>query len=301
MKRKLGYLQHNLVKQTAYIILIMLFEYVLLKNHFSNQTNRITNLGYPPPKEYRQYHRCSIQEIPHVTSYLETAQYLRFTNSSFTRFGDGEVIIMRGINRYHQRAVPELVRALISVLESDLPNLMIGVENIFTGFPEERISTTDYYFDLYNNTLFLLNHLRYDKQYFTTFISSTYTHSTGTHCILVSEVYKTLWEIWRDRDIVLVKADNGQEYQYDVYDTARSQTIHTVPKFETWKEYTRIKKVLMDESPDKLFILAAGPTATVLTYDLALAGRRALDLGHLAKDYDYYMLKKIPKRFYWDG
>ena len=41
-------------------------------------------------------------------------------------------------------------------------------------------------------------------------------------------------------------------------------------------------------------ILILGPTATVLSYDLNNLGYRALDLGHIAKDYDAFC-KKLNK------
>lgn len=39
---------------------------------------------------------------------------------------------------------------------------------------------------------------------------------------------------------------------------------------------------------DFIHILMCGPTAKVLVVDLTDMGFRALDLGHLAKDYDWY-------------
>ena len=39
----------------------------------------------------------------------------------------------------------------------------------------------------------------------------------------------------------------------------------------------------------KLFLLALGPTATVLAYRLSLAGMTALDIGHLDIQYEHYL------------
>lgn len=40
-----------------------------------------------------------------------------------------------------------------------------------------------------------------------------------------------------------------------------------------------------------LFIAALGPTATVLAYDLAKAGYRALDVGHVDTMYEWFLRK----------
>lgn len=37
-----------------------------------------------------------------------------------------------------------------------------------------------------------------------------------------------------------------------------------------------------------MFLIAAGPTATILAYDLTLLGYQAVDIGHLANCYQEY-------------
>lgn len=53
--------------------------------------------------------------------------------------------------------------------------------------------------------------------------------------------------------------------------------------------YNELLEKLKKYDKDKLIILILGQTATVLAYDLANLGYRALDLGHIAKDYDYFI------------
>ena len=48
----------------------------------------------------------------------------------------------------------------------------------------------------------------------------------------------------------------------------------------------------MKKKKNKVFICILGPTAKVLTYDLAMHGWQALDLGHIAKSYDWFMQNK---------
>ena len=106
--------------------------------------------------------------------------------------------------------------------------------------------------------------------------------------------------MWRDKDIVILRGNNTQVYDYDIYDTARSQKVIWAPRFQAWDAYEELKEKLMNEDPNKLFILTAGPVAKVLVHDLFKAGRRALDLGHLAKDYDVYYSGKSIKNFFVD-
>ena len=47
----------------------------------------------------------------------------------------------------------------------------------------------------------------------------------------------------------------------------------------------------LKQPKNKLFILALGPTATVLAVDLADKGYRALDIGHLDTCYETFLRK----------
>ena len=61
-----------------------------------------------------------------------------------------------------------------------------------------------------------------------------------------------------------------------------------------------MKKRIFAEDERKLYILTAGVVGKVIAYDLVQSGRRALDLGHLAKDYNEYMSQTPDSNFYVD-
>ena len=46
---------------------------------------------------------------------------------------------------------------------------------------------------------------------------------------------------------------------------------------------------LKKQNKNKIIILILGPTAKVLAYDLSKVGYQALDMGHIAKSYDWYI------------
>lgn len=46
---------------------------------------------------------------------------------------------------------------------------------------------------------------------------------------------------------------------------------------------------------EKLVLLALGPTATVLAYDLAILGYQAVDIGHIDIEYEWYQKKAFEK------
>ena len=46
---------------------------------------------------------------------------------------------------------------------------------------------------------------------------------------------------------------------------------------------------------NKLILIALGPTATVLAYDLSKLGYRALDVGHVDIEYEWFLQKAMEK------
>lgn len=279
------------------IVIFLVVAYSFLMHHRKKQ-DPLHNNGsesFPVPKEKRQYHRCVSQKIPYISQPLETAQLLLHTNKSFIRFGDSELLLMTGGSEPFQAYDSALAQKLSEAFADDDSNLMIGLYDTFSGYPLWRKGYTDWWLDTqFKYRQWILNHALFDRQYFSAMLTSTYIHTYQTNCILLPLLYQTMREIWRDKDVVLVKGDNKQIFQYDIYDTAKTQTIYLTPRYQAWKEYSSLKQRLMKEDPRKLFILTAGPVARVLSYDLCKAGRRALDLGHLAKDYSLFMEKKNP-------
>ena len=245
---------------------------------------------------------CTSDSVPRVTGLLETAQYLAFTNSSLLRFGDGEFELIFGYEVPFQKPDPELSRRLNQAFTSQVPELDIAIPDLFN--PSTALSNSIlhfFYVTRHYEVKWLLKHVNLNRQYFAAHISSPYVSSIDNRCELISHTYKYLRDIWKDKDIVILRANNGQVYDYDVYDTARSQTIlYSIPR-GTWAQYEELKSELLKQDPNKLYILAVGLISEILVYDLAVAGRRALDMGHLAKDYDIFMKSgKDVDTFYLD-
>ncbi|KAH7824331.1 putative Glycosyltransferase GT-D fold [Monocercomonoides exilis] len=245
--------------------------------------------------------RIVAAQAPRVTRVLETAQYLSLTNKSLARFGDGEVALILNQKLPFQDPNPELGKRLEQVFVDELPDLLIGIPDVFSWFPPMSERDIMFWNGWNEFRQWLMDHIRMDRQYFAAHITSPYVSTSGTYCELLPQVYSALRDIWRGKDVVIVRGNNSQVYKYDIYDTARSQKVFFAPSKQVWSEYENIKSTLLKEDPSNLFILAVGPLSKVLAYDLVKAGRRALDMGHLAKDYDAWMQNsKVDISFFFD-
>ena len=66
-------------------------------------------------------------------------------------------------------------------------------------------------------------------------------------------------------------------------------------RISAFSKYDEILNECKKQSKDVLFILALGPTATILADDLSKEGWRALDMGHIDIEYEWFLAKADDK------
>ena len=292
--------RHRTVVQVCIVLFVIIATRYIYHCHSPNKTLQNVQTTYRKTSMSYHFHRCNIEPVPHLSGMLETAQLLSLTNLSFVRFGDADIDIMLGIEKTWQKADPALQNGLLQVLHNKQPTLMIGLPDTFSGCSEhhKRVATYYYQHDVYR--MWLLKHVTTDRQYLQTWITTPYVYNEHSPCLLLRDIYQWLRTIWKGKDIIVLRGDNKQEYEHDVYDTARSQKILYAPRYQAFTAYNNLKQALLKEDPNALYILTCGPVSKLLTYDLVLNGRRALDLGHLAKDYNIYVDNQPSENFWVD-
>lgn len=92
------------------------------------------------------------------------------------------------------------------------------------------------------------------------------------------------------KKLVLVGCKEAfDSYKFNIFDTAKLLKYEFVANKHCFDDYDAILSRLKSYEKDFLIILMCGPTACVLASDLCKMAFRVLDLGHLAKAYDYKM------------
>lgn len=104
------------------------------------------------------------------------------------------------------------------------------------------------------------------------------------------ECFDKLKTIWQDKDVVFVEGEGSRlGYKNDLFSRTKSIKRIICPAKDAFEKYDEILEECKKISKDKLFIIALGPTATVLAYDLTDLGYRALDLGHIDIEYEWFL------------
>lgn len=234
---------------------------------------------------------------PIVVNCQETLKILQNTNKSICRYGDGEFKIILGENISFQDFDPVLQQRLIEILKSSNQNILIGIPDIFDDLSKHNKKHQNYWRKfLVRNREKIYNFLDFNKTYYDSLLTRPYLEYITS--INHKTYFKNIKSIWKDKDIIIIEGEYSRlGYNNDLF--SNSKSIHRIicPQINAFQEYNNILEYCKSLPKNKLIILALGPTATVLSYDLCKLGYRALDIGHLDIEYEWFLARtknKIP-------
>lgn len=257
-------------------------------------------------------------KVPVIYDICKTVKMLSETGKSFSRFGDGEFMLMtnKNVNHVFQKKNEKLSDRLVEILSSNNENVEIGINRIY--FYTEGNSIEHPYIENfmykrgYGKVIVKNKYLNFMKRehYYDSVFSIPYHHYVLSD-LFFEEYFESVKNIWRDKDVILVTGDlDILKYQNSVFDTSKSMKIIEISKRDAYDYHNRILRYVRNSIPngksknDLVILLACGLEATVLAYDLGKDGDvQAIDIGHLAREYDSFKKRVIPystrdKRFF---
>ena len=259
----------------------------ILKNFKKNIYWRINKYSLSHSEELRYI----------IKSRIETMDKL-LEGYSISRYGDGELSLIykkkkNGIN--YQEDNLEMRKRLAEILLSNLKNHIVGipgplikVDDLIRG---EAYFWSKYY---YTNKKNLNKHLSKTKIYYDQMISRFYLPYTDkSDCKLIVEKLKQLFQ---DREVLIVEGENTRfGLGNELLSLAKKVNRILCPPKNAYRIYNKILERIGKEDKKQLILVALGPTATILAYDLAKEGYQAVDIGHMDIEYEWYLRKEDRK------
>lgn len=268
---------------------------------------------FPMPVRIAYRNLRSVVQLPYYTiksrrlgsdiqfmSNKETVDLIVERGMSIARYGDGEFNWVLGCEHAsgYQTVSPELSIRLKEALTSTEPNLVIGVLKVLVDDSNMGLLAKSYW-------------RKYKAQNMDAIASlldpaRTYADSSITRPYIdlkdrsgASAEFENLKRIWAGRDILLVEGDESRlGVGNDLFDAASSIRRVLCPSRNAFASYNAIMVATLDNVRESdLVLLALGPTATVLAYDLCRAGMQAVDIGHIDNEYEWMRMcakKKCP-------
>ena len=220
---------------------------------------------------------------PKIFNNIETIDVLLNSNYSIARFGDGELAIMRGENIPFQKYEKKLADRMKEIILAEQENLLIGINYhyFYSKWRQNAISLNNE-FNFYvvpkcrKETLALID---INKQYYSAAITTSRS----------DEYFNKVRRLWEGKNILPVGCKElYNNMKFNVFDNAKSSDWLYIPNKDAFSSYNEILKDIQKHPKDTLIVLMAGPCAKVLASDLTYLGYRALDMGHIAKSYDFH-------------
>lgn len=236
---------------------------------------------------------------PRILSYAACVDYIIAHRASVARMGDGELGVIYGKTLGFQSKDLELGKRLSKVMAIDSDSLLICLPDTFEHLErynpvEQNFWNAHHYF----NRRRWYRHIKKGKIYGNTFLSRFYSMEFDKD--LSTKRISLLKRLWDDRDIIFVEGrDTKMGVGNDLFDNARTIRRILCPSKDAFSAYDKIIDGIgsVDHKPNDLYILALGPTATVLAADLHAMGLQALDMGHMDIEFEWYrqgVKKKVP-------
>ena len=226
----------------------------------------------------------------------ETIEAIIKDKLSIARFGDGEISIMtqeHGVG--FQDTNEALAERLLQVFVSPLPNLLVGLPDQFLYISNSVRKTRKFWISfIQRHNSFLLAHLQMNHVYGNTNLSRFYMLFQNKEKAFFR--FERLKKIWENLDILIVEGEFTRSgIGNDLYDNAKRIQRIVCPAKNAFDRYSEILNEVKIHGKHKLILVALGPTATVLAYDLAYDGYWTIDLGHLDVEYMWMLAKAKTK------
>lgn len=228
----------------------------------------------------------------------KTIDFIIKNELSVSRFGEGELelILQEGRDLGFQKHDSELSKRLKEVLLQKNGNCLICLPYAFNSIYGRTKHSRLFWYnwgqsdDKYKLTFDMVNASCTDGRIFgDTQITRPYIayKNASRHA---KRIFAKLRLLWQDKELLFVEGEQTRlGVGNDLFSNARSVKRIVCPATNAFSAYERILKAVREHWNGELVLLALGPCATVLASDLSAVGIRAIDIGHLDIEYEWYL------------
>ena len=278
------------------IINLIIIKYSFFYKNIQFCNNCINLLNYSDS----QCSKCSNELIfkgLKIKSPFYTINKIIKNNSSISRFGDGEFRLIFGKSIHFQKYNNILAKRLVEIINCNENNLLVGINlpyqrNILKLFKKKVLRYYQRF--IYKYRIKLAKIINKQKLYYSATISRFYIDYENNKRI--KNYIKKLKLIWDKKEVLIIEGVKSRlGIGNDLFDNIKSIKRIICPVRNSFDVYDKIIKETLKISKKKLILIALGPTATILAYDLYKLGYQAIDIGHIDIEYEWYLRKAKKK------
>lgn len=268
-----------------------------MKTIFANILNRST-VFYDRIKILKNSILLPFYPEPVIKNTDETIYRLVNSNCSLSRFGDGEFSLLEGKSIGFQTFDKQMQNKMKTILKDNSADFIVGLPYTLLSIDGLKEKPKEYWRRYYQRKkVSIIKNLKRDKIYYDSLVTRLYIdYQDKTY---VYNRFESFRKIWEKKDILVVEGIKSKlGVGNDFFENASSVKRILCPEVNAFSKYNEIIKTVTTHAVSgQLILLALGPTATVLAYDLHLLGYRALDVGHIDVEYEWFLMgaeEKVP-------
>lgn len=226
----------------------------------------------------------------------DTVESIVSGKRSMARFGDGEFSIMVNEERpKFQMPDKRLAERLIQVIQSNEEGFLIGIADNY-GSLENYSEEAKWGIRSYMTEEVRQQHRRFldlERKYHNAYISRPYAIYADSGTGMAGKRFQNLKRIWDKRKVLFIEGVfTRMGVGNDLFDNAIEIRRIEAPPVNAFDKYDKILEAAYRYAEeDTLILIALGPAAGVLAYDLYRAGYQAIDIGHVDLEYEWYLRK----------
>jgi glycosyltransferase family protein len=222
---------------------------------------------------------------PHFMSASATREAVK-NGKSIGRLGDGEFAVIKGEERWNfQQPSEGLGKKIKEVLLSEDENFLVGLNPTFYS------NLADLHeYDAIGVRAFMVPE---ERKFHASLLKRDRIYADALMCELKSDTdVSEVKQIWDKKNMFIIEGRyTRMGVGNDLFDNASSIKRILAPAQNAYDKYDAIMTEAMKLPKNSLVLIALGPTATALSYDLYKEGYHAVDIGHLDLKYEQYIRK----------
>lgn len=227
----------------------------------------------------------------------QTLQYIIDKDISISRYGDGELGIMRGQSIGFQDCNKTLALRLREVAENPNDKVLVCIPGTLVTLDGLKQKPKKFWEGELGMKYFIWSRTFSKHRILGDSLVSRYYIDWidgGSHTKKILPLWK---QIWDNRALLIVEGKNSRlGIGNDIFSNASSISRILCPEKNAFDKYQQILiAVKQYYIPGMLVFAALGPTATVLSYDLAKEKIQTIDIGHIDIEYEWFLMRATEK------
>ncbi len=255
----------------------------------------IKKLIFPVYASIRYFFARRKYMLPEIMDSETTLRAIKSRHLSMGRYGDGEMTLLLGGGISFCKQNPILTKRLKEVIRSNRSDFLVGVPYSLHNAEIMKPSARRFWKHV----------LAFELKYWSHFIAGTSIKGDA----LISRFWMdyldkeralrivSLWkDVWNDRNVLIIEGENSRlGFGNDLFSNAKSIKRIECPSRHAFERYSEILAESIKFGRESLALVALGPTASVLAYDLCCEGIQAIDIGHIDVEYEWFKIGATEK------